>query len=209
MFTQRLHGDAGPDPRRQRRRPAAQARHDPARGVAYARPYKRPIVGFLAARRRRLGPDRRRPADPEVHRRRRRHPGPAATSSSGSRWPSPAIAVVDAGVSLLQRWYSARVGEGLIYDLRTEVFIARPAPADRVLHPHPDRLAGLPDQQRRHGRPAGVHLDAVRRRVQPRLAGPGRRRDVLPVLADHRWPACCCCRSSCSRRATWGSGWPR
>jgi ATP-binding cassette subfamily B protein len=34
-----------------------------------------------------------------------------------------AIAIVDAGVSLLQRWYSARVGEGLIYDLRTEVFI--------------------------------------------------------------------------------------
>ena len=36
---------------------------------------------------------------------------------------SPAIAIIDAGVSLLQRWYSARVGEGLIYDLRTEVFV--------------------------------------------------------------------------------------
>jgi ATP-binding cassette subfamily B protein len=34
-----------------------------------------------------------------------------------------AIAVVDAGVGLVQRWYSARVGEGLIYDLRTEVFV--------------------------------------------------------------------------------------
>jgi ATP-binding cassette subfamily B protein len=34
-----------------------------------------------------------------------------------------AIAVVDAGVGLWQRWYSARVGEGLIYDLRTEVFV--------------------------------------------------------------------------------------
>ena len=37
------------------------------------------------------------------------------------RW-SPALAVVDAGLSLAQRWYSARIGEGLIYDLRTQVF---------------------------------------------------------------------------------------
>jgi ATP-binding cassette subfamily B protein len=34
-----------------------------------------------------------------------------------------AIAVLDAGVGLVQRWFSARVGEGLIYDLRTEVFV--------------------------------------------------------------------------------------
>jgi ATP-binding cassette subfamily B protein len=34
-----------------------------------------------------------------------------------------AIAVVDAVVGLVQRWFSARVGEGLIYDLRTEVFV--------------------------------------------------------------------------------------
>jgi ATP-binding cassette, subfamily B, bacterial len=33
------------------------------------------------------------------------------------------IAVLDAAVSLVQRWFSARVGEGLIYDLRTEVFV--------------------------------------------------------------------------------------
>ncbi|GII79215.1 ABC transporter [Sphaerisporangium rufum] len=32
------------------------------------------------------------------------------------------LAVLDAGLGLLQRWFSARVGEGLIYDLRTEVF---------------------------------------------------------------------------------------
>ncbi len=32
------------------------------------------------------------------------------------------IAVFDAFLSIAQRWYSARVGEGLIYDLRTEVF---------------------------------------------------------------------------------------
>jgi ATP-binding cassette, subfamily B, bacterial len=33
-----------------------------------------------------------------------------------------ALAVVDAGLSFAQRWYSARIGEGLIYDMRTAVF---------------------------------------------------------------------------------------
>src|SRR4051812_12618991 len=32
------------------------------------------------------------------------------------------LAVADAGLTLAQRWYSARIGEGLIYDLRTAVF---------------------------------------------------------------------------------------
>jgi ATP-binding cassette subfamily B protein len=32
------------------------------------------------------------------------------------------IAVLDAVVSVISRWYSARIGEGLIYDLRTKVF---------------------------------------------------------------------------------------
>ena len=33
-----------------------------------------------------------------------------------------ALAVLDGGLTLVQRWYSARIGEGLIYDLRGEVF---------------------------------------------------------------------------------------
>ncbi len=32
------------------------------------------------------------------------------------------IAVVDAGLSLVNRWYSARIGEGLIYDMRAKVY---------------------------------------------------------------------------------------
>jgi ATP-binding cassette, subfamily B, bacterial len=32
------------------------------------------------------------------------------------------LAVLDSGFSLVQRWYSARIGEGLIYDLRTRVY---------------------------------------------------------------------------------------
>jgi ATP-binding cassette subfamily B protein len=33
-----------------------------------------------------------------------------------------AIAVFDAGLALCQRWYSARIGEGLIYDMRSKVY---------------------------------------------------------------------------------------
>ncbi|HEY3631974.1 MAG TPA: ABC transporter transmembrane domain-containing protein, partial [Jatrophihabitantaceae bacterium] len=33
-----------------------------------------------------------------------------------------ALAVVDAVLSFAQRWYSARIGEGLIFDMRTAVF---------------------------------------------------------------------------------------
>ncbi|HET6876714.1 MAG TPA: ABC transporter ATP-binding protein [Jatrophihabitans sp.] len=33
-----------------------------------------------------------------------------------------ALAVVDAGLTFANRWYSARIGEGLIYDMRTAVF---------------------------------------------------------------------------------------
>jgi ATP-binding cassette subfamily B protein len=33
-----------------------------------------------------------------------------------------AIAVVDAGLGLALRWYSARIGEGLIFDMRTQVY---------------------------------------------------------------------------------------
>jgi len=32
------------------------------------------------------------------------------------------LALVDAALTLVQRWFSARIGEGLIYDLRTQVF---------------------------------------------------------------------------------------
>ncbi|MFY9928338.1 MAG: ABC transporter transmembrane domain-containing protein, partial [Streptosporangiaceae bacterium] len=33
-----------------------------------------------------------------------------------------AVAIFDAGLSFAIRWFSARIGEGLIYDLRTQVF---------------------------------------------------------------------------------------
>ena len=32
------------------------------------------------------------------------------------------IALVDTGVNLVSRWFSSRIGEGLIYEMRTQVF---------------------------------------------------------------------------------------
>jgi ATP-binding cassette subfamily B protein len=32
------------------------------------------------------------------------------------------VALLEAGITLLQRWFSARIGEGLVFDLRTDVF---------------------------------------------------------------------------------------
>ena len=59
----------------------------------------------------------------------------------------------------------------------------RAAPVARVLHPHPDRRPGEPAQQRRHRRPAGVHLDAAGHRLQHHRGDRRRRDDALPQLA--------------------------
>ena len=80
------------------------------------------------------------------------------------------LALVGAAISLTQRWFSSRIGEGLIYDLRTQVFDHVQQQPVGVLHPHPDRLAGVAAQLRRHRRAAGLHLDAVERGRQRRHA---------------------------------------
>ena len=61
-------------------------------------------------------------------------------------------------------------------DLRPAHQGVRPRAADvaGVLHPHPDRRAGLAAQQRRHRRPARLHLDPVEHGLQ--LDQRGRRR---------------------------------
>ena len=71
-----------------------------------------------------------------------------------------AVAVAEAVLSLVERLWSSKIGEGLIYDLRVGAVRPRAAHADRLLHPHPDRRAGQPAQQRRDRRPAGGHRHA-------------------------------------------------
>ena len=57
------------------------------------------------------------------------------------------LAVADAGLTLAQRWYSARIGEGLIFDLRAPRLRPRPADAAGLLLTHPHRLARIAAQQ--------------------------------------------------------------
>jgi ATP-binding cassette subfamily B protein len=89
--------------------------------VTYARPYRRLIVGFLAL----VVFDAllvvatpllfRRLIDDGVQR------GDRAVVVTLALVVA-ALAVVDAAAGLAQRWFSSRIGEGLIYDLRTQVF---------------------------------------------------------------------------------------
>jgi ATP-binding cassette subfamily B protein len=91
------------------------------RVMSYARPYKKSIVAFLALA---IADSALTVAiplllksivDDGVTPHRRDVVVWLALSVAG-------IAIFDALVNLVQRWFSARVGEGLIYDLRTEVF---------------------------------------------------------------------------------------
>ena len=81
-----------------------------------------------------------------------------------------AAAVATAALSFVDRWWSSRIGEGLIYDLRVALFDHVQRHADRVLHPHPDRRADQPHEQRRDRRAAGGHRHARHGRLQRRHA---------------------------------------
>ena len=52
----------------------------------------------------------------------RASPSSAPASSSASPRSSPPSPCCPAAIGLAQRWFSARIGEGLIHDLRTQVF---------------------------------------------------------------------------------------
>ena len=95
------------------------------------------------------------------------------------------VAVFGAVLGVVAGWFSSRIGEGLIYDLRTAGLRPRAADVAGVLHPHPDRRPGQPPQQRRDRRPAGVHLDAVRQVSNVISVRRRRHRDVRAQLADH------------------------
>ena len=87
--------------------------------------------------------------------------------------------------AIVQRWCSARIGEGLIYDLRRRAVRQGAADAGRVLHPHPDRGAHQPAQQRRRRRADGGHQHARQRRQQRHRPRHHARRDDRPRVADH------------------------
>ena len=96
------------------------------------------------------------------------------------------LALLDAALGLGQRWYSARVGEGLIYDLRTEVFqhvqrqpiafFTRAQTGSLVSRLNSDVI----------GAQQAITSTLSVGGVQRAVADPGAGRDALPVLAGHR-----------------------
>ena len=86
------------------------------------------------------------------------------------------LAVLDARLSLVQRWYSARIGEGIIFDLRTQVYDhVQRMPLQFFTRTQTGALVSRLNNDV-HRRPAGLHLDAVRRGQQRHPAGAHRRR---------------------------------
>jgi ATP-binding cassette subfamily B protein len=89
--------------------------------LTYARPYRRLIAGFLAL----VVFDALLVVATPLLFRRLIDDGVAKGDRAvvvGLALVVAALAVVDAAAGLAQRWFSSRIGEGLIYDLRTQVF---------------------------------------------------------------------------------------
>ena len=115
------------------------------------------------------------------------------------------LALVGAVLSLGQRWYSARIGEGLIYDLRTQVFA----------HVQRKSLAFFTRTQT-GALVSRLNNDVIGAQqaftstlsgggVQRDRADPGRWSPCSPVLAGHRGRAGAApARSSC--RPGWSAG---
>ena len=91
-----------------------------------------------------------------------------------------AIALTMTALGLLNRWLGSRIGEGLIYDLRVGAVRPRPADADRLLHPHPDRLAAV-------SRLSNDVLGA-----QQAVGTARHRRRRTSSRSSSRSPPCCC-----------------
>ena len=111
------------------------------------------------------------------------------------------LAIVDTALSLAERWVSATVGEGLIFDMRSMVFrhvqrmplafFTRTQTGALITRLNNDVLGA---QQ--------AFTDTLSNVVSNFISVVHRARgDVLPVVADHAGRAHHCCRSSCCRPA--------
>ena len=132
----------------------------PPPGLAFARTYRRLLVAFVAHHPGRL--DRRHPAAAGLpqHHRPPRHP-PRASDGLDRL----ALLALVARLRRRRPQHPPALAVGPHRrgaDLRPALGPLRPRAghAAGVLHPHPDRLAHQPHEQRRHGRPAGVHRHA-------------------------------------------------
>lgn len=97
------------------------ARATVRRILGYAKPYRVIIMVFLATL---VGTSLLSVAQPLLFRR-IVDDGISVGNASLVTWTAIAIAglaIADAALGLVSRWFSARIGEGLIYDLRTQVY---------------------------------------------------------------------------------------
>ena len=99
------------------------------------------------------------------------------------------IALTSAMLSLIQRWYSARVGEGLIYDMRVALFDhVQRLPISFFTRTQTGSLTE-PAEQRRDRGAAGRHDDARHRRLERHQPRGDTRLHARPrVAADHPHP---------------------
>ena len=108
------------------------------------------------------------------------------------------LALVDAGLTLVAALAApSRIGEGLIYDLRTQVFahVQRMPVAFFTRTQTGALVTRLNNDVDR--RPAGVHLDAVRRGLQRRSAWSSCSSRCSACPGRSPCVAWCCCRCSC------------
>ena len=146
--------------------------------------YKGMLALFLASRRRRRRAQHPEPADPARHHQ-QRHRRP--------RQPTRHQACLARGRDRHPR-HARHARAALRVGAHRRVADLRPAPsrvrtraanADRVLHPHPDRRARQPPEQRHHRRAAGIHQHARLGREQRDHGHDRDRRDARPLVADH------------------------
>ena len=86
-------------------------------------------------------------------------------------------------LQIVQRWCSARVGEGLIFDLRRALFAKVQRMPVAFFTRTPTGAMIVPAEQRRHRRPDGRHEHTRQRRQQRRRARHDARRDDRPRVA--------------------------
>ena len=79
-----------------------------------------------------------------------------------------AVAIVGALLAVAAGYLSSRIGEGLIYDLRTQVFAHVQRQSLAFFTRTQTGALVSPAQQRRDRRPAGLHLHAVQHGLQHR-----------------------------------------
>ena len=131
------------------------------RMIRFARPYRKHPGLVPGAGRRRRRHRGHQPAAVPLDHRQRASPSTTRASIIGLALVAAVLALADAGLSIGMRWVSAKVGEGLIFDMRSKVFDhIQKMPIAFFTRTQTGAL-DQPAEQRRDRRPAGLHRHLV------------------------------------------------